>query len=196
MKKNVTSTDSRKPEIVAAFKKQVVRCSRVTLLTDLGGGLFKAHCLGPAVGAERTRGSQRTQFVSLGYHEVNLPKMAAVEQKALNDAAADALSLKEEADMGRKLRAGVAAEEKLPTKPRRLWVSNQIMTAVVAPDPVRIFTAEEKAFFKSVGLQDDGNTPIPVVVKVVVAENTDGLSPARKAWATRRARAAAAGKVA
>lgn len=223
MKKNVTSNDPRKLEIVATFKKQVVNCTKVTNLYEVGPGLFEGHCLGPDPKKARF-------FESFGVHQVKVPSLLLADAEAvapivaklmstvapgdltrpteaeMNEAAAEALSRLEETEMGKKLRAGAksedaAAPKRKDGKPRLLVVTDEIVPPMPKPvEPPRVFTAEEKAFFKKLGLQEDGNTPLARTVAPVTATatTTDGkpMNAAQKAWATRRARAAAAGAAA
>lgn len=71
MKKSVTSKDPRKPAIMAAFKRAVEGCTKVTMVTDLGGGFFLANCLGKHAGHVTYATGQRTGgFAQLGSFEL------------------------------------------------------------------------------------------------------------------------------
>jgi hypothetical protein len=66
MKRNVKSTDPRKPKLVAMFKSQVAGCTKVTLLTQVADDRYSAHCM------ERGTVNGRRGWKSLGEHEVTV----------------------------------------------------------------------------------------------------------------------------
>jgi len=63
MKRNVKSTDPRKPILVKMFKEQVPGCTKVTLLTQVAPDRYSAQCSKPD--PERAR-----CYITIGVFEV------------------------------------------------------------------------------------------------------------------------------
>lgn len=61
MKKHISSQDPRKGKIVAALKTKSGG-SKVTLVAQIGGDLFRGHC--------QKRGATKYDWISLGFFEV------------------------------------------------------------------------------------------------------------------------------